>query len=137
MLLAAEIARAHGRTFAALLALALLYQAYMMFPYTVLARRQVEDARGAGDDNTIALLFANVLMTNRDSQTLLSIIREEEPDVVLAVGDRRGGSASSTRSHRPTGTRCYSRRTIPTACCLLPARAGRAVGQVLVQADIP
>ena len=28
----------------------------MMFPYTVLARRQVEDARSAGDDNTIALL---------------------------------------------------------------------------------
>jgi endonuclease/exonuclease/phosphatase (EEP) superfamily protein YafD len=71
--------------FAALLALALAYQAYMMFPYTVLARCQVEDARGAGDDNTIALLFANVLMTNRSSQELLAIIRDEEPDVVLAV----------------------------------------------------
>ncbi len=70
---------------AALLALALIYQAYMMFPYTVLARRQVEQARSAGEDNTIALLFANVLMTNRDSQALLSIIREEEPDVILAV----------------------------------------------------
>jgi endonuclease/exonuclease/phosphatase (EEP) superfamily protein YafD len=57
----------------------------MMFPYTVLARPQVEQARSAGPDNTIALLFANVLMTNRDSQALLSIIREEEPDVILAV----------------------------------------------------
>jgi len=56
-----------------------------MFPYTVLARRQVEDAHGAGDDNTIAVLFANVLMTNRSSQELLAIIREQEPDVVLAV----------------------------------------------------
>jgi len=85
LLAAGERSSAWQNLFAALLALALLYQAYMMFPYTVLARRQVEDARGAGDDNTIALLFANVLMTNRDSQTLLSIIREEEPDVVLAV----------------------------------------------------
>ena len=85
LLAAGERSSAWQNLFAALLALALLYQAYMMFPSTVLARRQVEDARGAGDDNTIALLFANVLMTNRDSQTLLSIIREEEPDVVLAV----------------------------------------------------
>jgi endonuclease/exonuclease/phosphatase (EEP) superfamily protein YafD len=70
---------------AALLALALIYQAYMMFPYTVLARRQVEQARNSGEDNSIALLFANVLMTNRNSQALLSIIREEQPDVILAV----------------------------------------------------
>ena len=71
--------------FAAVLALALAYQAYMMFPYTVFARRQVGDARSAGDDNTIAVLFANVLMTNRSSRQLLALIGEEEPDVVLAV----------------------------------------------------
>lgn len=85
LLAAGDRSSAWQNLFAVLLALALLYQAYMMFPYTVLARRQVEDARGAGERNTIALLFANVLMTNRDSQTLLSIIREEEPDVILAV----------------------------------------------------
>lgn len=85
LLAAGDRSSAWQNLFAALLALALLYQAYMMFPYTVLARRQVEDARGADERNTIALLFANVLMTNRDSQTLLSIIREEEPDVILAV----------------------------------------------------
>jgi endonuclease/exonuclease/phosphatase (EEP) superfamily protein YafD len=84
-LAAAERSSAWQNLFAALLALALAYQAYMMFPYTVLARRQVEDARRAGDDNTIALLFANVLMTNRGSKELLAIIREEDPDVILAV----------------------------------------------------
>ena len=71
--------------FAVLLALSLTYQAYMMFPYTLLARRQVENARSAEAGGSVALLFANVLMTNRDSQQLLAIIREEEPDVVLAV----------------------------------------------------
>ena len=85
LLAAGDRSSAWQNLLAALLALALVYQAYMMFPYTVLARRQVEDARSAGEDNTIALLFANVLMTNRDSQALLSIIREEEPDVILAV----------------------------------------------------
>ena len=71
--------------FAVLLALAIAYQSYMMFPYTFLARRQVEQARRADRDSTIAVLFANVLMTNRDSKRLLAIIREEEPDLVLAV----------------------------------------------------
>jgi endonuclease/exonuclease/phosphatase (EEP) superfamily protein YafD len=85
LLAAGDRSSAWQNIFAALLALALAYQAYMMFPYTVVARRQVEDARRAGDDNTIALLFANVLMTNRSSQALLAIIREEEPDIVLAV----------------------------------------------------
>jgi endonuclease/exonuclease/phosphatase (EEP) superfamily protein YafD len=70
---------------AALLALALAYQAYMMFPYTFLARRQVEQARRRDQGGTIALLFGNVLMTNRDSKHLLEIIRTEEPDLVLAV----------------------------------------------------
>jgi endonuclease/exonuclease/phosphatase (EEP) superfamily protein YafD len=85
LLAAGDHSSAWHNSLAALLALALIYQAYMMFPYTVLARPQVEQARSAGPDNTIALLFANVLMTNRDSQALLSIIREEEPDVILAV----------------------------------------------------
>ena len=71
--------------FAAALALCLAYQSYMMFPYTVLARRQVEQARKSGAGGTIALLFANVLMTNRDSQRLLAIVRSQDPDLLLAV----------------------------------------------------
>ena len=72
-------------TFAILLLLSIAYQAYMMFPYTLLARPQVPRASGRDPNRTIALLFANVLMTNRDSDELLAIIREEEPDLVLAV----------------------------------------------------
>jgi len=73
--------------FAALLALALAYQAYMMYPYTPLARPQVQKARHQGheDGTTVSLLFANVLMENRDSRRLLQIIADEDPDVVLAV----------------------------------------------------
>ena len=71
--------------FGALLVLSVGYQAYMMFPYTFLARPQVPQASGRDPNRTIALLFANVLMTNRESDELLAIIREEEPDLVLAV----------------------------------------------------
>lgn len=71
--------------FALLLALAIAYQAYMMFPYTKLARPQVPQASGRDPQRTVALLFANVLMTNRSSEELLATIREEDPDIVLAV----------------------------------------------------
>lgn len=71
--------------FAACLAASLGYQAFMMFPYTFLARRQVEDSANPDRGNSIALLFANVLIDNRDAARLLRIIEEEQPDVFLAV----------------------------------------------------
>lgn len=80
-----DLASAWQIIFVALLASSLAYQSYMMYPYTVLARRQVEQAKSADGGSAIALLFANVLMTNRDSSRLLAIIREEDPDVFLAV----------------------------------------------------
>jgi endonuclease/exonuclease/phosphatase (EEP) superfamily protein YafD len=80
-----EHASAWRVVFVALLALALAYQSYMMFPYTVLAQRQVEDARRPDAGGTVSILFANVLMTNRESSRLLELIREEDPDLVLAV----------------------------------------------------
>ncbi|HEX6267925.1 MAG TPA: endonuclease/exonuclease/phosphatase family protein [Burkholderiales bacterium] len=71
--------------FTGLLALSGGYQAYMMFPYTVLARSQVEKARRATKESTVCLLFANVLMQNRESARLKAMIRETDPDLVLAV----------------------------------------------------
>jgi len=71
--------------FALLLVLSMAYQAYMMYPYTFFARPKVRRASTRHVQRTIALVFANVLMTNRDSDELLAIIREEDPDIVLAV----------------------------------------------------
>jgi endonuclease/exonuclease/phosphatase (EEP) superfamily protein YafD len=71
--------------FVALLAAALAYQGWMMFPYTVLARKQVERARRATQESTVCLLFANVLMQNREAGRLKAMIAETAPDLVLAV----------------------------------------------------
>ena len=78
---------AAARAFAAALALALAYQAYRIWPYTRLHRRQVQDAtRPASDtDFQFSLLVANVLQYNRDASRCLGHIRHEQPDVVLAV----------------------------------------------------
>jgi endonuclease/exonuclease/phosphatase (EEP) superfamily protein YafD len=69
---------------AALLA-CLAYQCYSMFPYTRLARRQVEQSRLAEPEARVSLLFANVLMTNRESGRLRETIRRADPDIILAV----------------------------------------------------
>jgi endonuclease/exonuclease/phosphatase (EEP) superfamily protein YafD len=63
----------------------LLYQAYRMYPYTRLARRQVQPSRSVDPSAACSLLFANVLMTNRNSAGLLRLIKRYDPDVILTV----------------------------------------------------
>jgi endonuclease/exonuclease/phosphatase (EEP) superfamily protein YafD len=68
-----------------LVAASLAYQFYMMFPYTPLSGVQVERSTRSATASNISLLFANVLMQNRNSAGLLDIIRKFDPDVVLTV----------------------------------------------------
>ncbi|MGI8996032.1 MAG: endonuclease/exonuclease/phosphatase family protein, partial [Pyrinomonadaceae bacterium] len=74
-----------GNLFAAALALCLLWQGYMMFPYTRLSRVQVQRSHSPEPQSSISLLFANVLMSNRDAARLREIIREADPDIILTV----------------------------------------------------
>ncbi|HLL77389.1 MAG TPA: endonuclease/exonuclease/phosphatase family protein [Pyrinomonadaceae bacterium] len=67
------------------LAACLAYQCFMMFPYTPLARRQVQSSRGAREGHGLSLLFANVLMDNRNAERLKELIREADPDIILTV----------------------------------------------------
>ncbi len=69
------------------LAVAVVYQFSRVWPYTPLHRKQVCDAeRPASDDaHHISLLVTNVLMYNRDASRILGHIRNERPDIVLAV----------------------------------------------------
>src|SRR5687768_13512968 len=76
---------AWGVAFAAALAACLLYQFYMMFPYTRFARKQVQQSRKAAGDSSFSLLFSNVLMSNRNAARLRELIREADPDIILTV----------------------------------------------------
>lgn len=67
------------------LAAAVVYQAYMMFPYTPLASKQVQSSRNPKTGSTFSLLFANVLMHNRNANRLVEIISEADPDIILTV----------------------------------------------------
>lgn len=68
-----------------LLIVALGLQAVMIFPYTPLAPRQVLTAKGPTPEATISLMIANVLMSNRDADRLLRLIRNIDPDVLLTL----------------------------------------------------
>ncbi|QDA59151.1 endonuclease/exonuclease/phosphatase family protein [Hymenobacter jejuensis] len=65
-----------------------LYQFYRIAPYTPLRPRQVENSSPAGLANKqrqLSMMVTNVLMTNRDSEACLRVIRDCDPDIILAV----------------------------------------------------
>jgi endonuclease/exonuclease/phosphatase (EEP) superfamily protein YafD len=70
---------------AALLAGSIGFQLALILPYTVLWSVQGLEAEDPDDASTIRILLANVLMDNRDAEGLIRIVREERPDVLLAV----------------------------------------------------
>lgn len=67
------------------LALSVLYQTARMLPYTPVFPREVRKARASSPETTLAVVVANVLMDNRNSDRLLELIAETDPDLVLAV----------------------------------------------------
>lgn len=74
-----------GIIFLGSLALCLFYQGYMMFPYTPLARKQVQQSFNSTPESSFSLLFGNVLESNRNSERLREIIRKADPDIILTV----------------------------------------------------
>ncbi|WP_274426091.1 endonuclease/exonuclease/phosphatase family protein [Chelativorans sp. YIM 93263] len=62
------------------------YQSFRIFPYTVLAPREVSRAPDSADaENSVRLLIANVLMENRGAHRFLALVQETRPDIILAV----------------------------------------------------
>ncbi len=69
-----------------LLGACLIYQIDHILSYTPLAPRQVKGATDDGEaTDTISFLIANVELENRDSGSLLDLIDEEQPDLVLTI----------------------------------------------------
>ena len=62
-----------------------LYQAARMAPYTALWKVQTVDAVNPDRDRSLRLVVSNVLITNRDIERWLAVVRKADPDVVAAV----------------------------------------------------
>lgn len=69
--------------FGAVLAGALAWQAYAIWPYTPLAETEAKAIARCEPDSRITLLVANVLMENRDAGPLLTLVERVGPDLVL------------------------------------------------------
>jgi endonuclease/exonuclease/phosphatase (EEP) superfamily protein YafD len=73
------------RALAAALIACTLYQAYKVYPYTRLARPEVQRSDGRAGAASIRLMLVNVLMDNRRADALREIVRAAEPDVLIAA----------------------------------------------------
>ncbi|MEM1042883.1 MAG: endonuclease/exonuclease/phosphatase family protein [Bacteroidota bacterium] len=68
-----------------LVGLCLVFQLWRIWPYTGLHPVQSAPAAMTSSDRTFRLVVSNVLMDNRDSETWLRVIRDADPDMVVAV----------------------------------------------------
>lgn len=71
----------------ALLLLALCWQAYMILPYTVLWPKQVHKVLPHQYDTAqqISLMVSNVLTPNTQYQSLIDLVKQHQPDVLLTL----------------------------------------------------
>src|SRR5690349_2959560 len=75
----------HSLVFTLLLAADAFYLFYQIFPYTVLAKRQMKGQRTIIKDKHFKLLVCNVYQENRNAARCLSCIRDNNPDLIILV----------------------------------------------------
>ncbi|SDS34455.1 endonuclease/exonuclease/phosphatase family protein [Christiangramia echinicola] len=63
----------------------ILIQSIRIFPYWV-GQKSVPDARQSiSQENTVSILLANVLISNRETNKFLEVVRNANPDIILAM----------------------------------------------------
>ena len=67
------------------LAFVVARQLYLIFPYTPLGKKAVKRSDRPAAEDSFRLLISNVLMENRDHDLWLRVVREADPDVIVAV----------------------------------------------------
>ncbi|MBC7750370.1 MAG: endonuclease/exonuclease/phosphatase family protein [Candidatus Saccharibacteria bacterium] len=63
----------------------ILYQSWMILPYTLFWRKQVIQAESPDPMNMISLLVSNVLTPNNNYQALIDHVRHYQPDVLVTL----------------------------------------------------
>lgn len=64
---------------------AVVIQAWWILPYTAIWKKEVMDSRDQGSAESIAIMTANVLQTNRNYQKFIDLVRENRPDILVAL----------------------------------------------------
>lgn len=63
----------------------LIYQAWWIIPYTQLHPKEVKRGTAADEGNRLSIMTANVLTPNRGAPRLLDMVREHQPDILVAL----------------------------------------------------
>jgi endonuclease/exonuclease/phosphatase (EEP) superfamily protein YafD len=64
----------------------LAVQAWWIWPYTRLHRTEVPSTKaGSANRQTVSIITANVLMTNRNAPALLELVHQHKPDVLVTL----------------------------------------------------
>ncbi len=71
------------------LSLSFFYQAVKIFPYTILARKQVFRLEGRKSDTRISIMVSNVLTSNKKYHKLLKLVQTMNPDILLTLESDR------------------------------------------------
>src|SRR5690606_21594488 len=71
--------------FFVLLVISLVYQLAKIYPYTWLAKKQVQTYNGDEEEKIISLLISNVLMPNQKYDRLIGLVKEFNPDLILTL----------------------------------------------------
>ncbi len=61
------------------------YLVFKIFPYTMIAPKEMKRIRGEATEKSIAIFTANVLQDNRNYDSMLQQIRDMDPDIVFLV----------------------------------------------------
>ena len=75
----------HSIVFASLLGANSLYLFYQVFPYTLLAKRQMKGQKSPATDKRLKLLVCNVYQENRDASRCLDCIAQCKPHVIILI----------------------------------------------------
>lgn len=68
-----------------LLCLSFLYQAIKIYPYTILAPKQVRKYKGKDGDSRFSILVSNVYTPNEGYDRLIARVKKEQPDMLLTL----------------------------------------------------
>ncbi|CAH1000401.1 hypothetical protein LEM8419_01554 [Neolewinella maritima] len=69
-----------------ILTVAAVYQAYRIYPYTPLHGKDARNAeRIEQTDGHLSLMMSNVLQTNKRTDLVINVVKEQNPDILLTV----------------------------------------------------
>lgn len=67
------------------LTLSMMFQLYMVLPYTLLWKSEVQSAKDLPDALQIKIMVSNVLTPNPHKQKLIDLVNQHEPDILITL----------------------------------------------------